>query len=73
MMSDSDRYKVLDGEYKFYEDENYEYYYPTQKTKVVQVYFKNGDIMTAEEALKQGKITMELLDKYEIEYIKKEN
>lgn len=72
MMADSDRYKVLDGEYKFYEDENYEYYYPTQKTKVVQVYFRNGDIMTAEEALKQKKITMDLLDKYEIEYIKKE-
>lgn len=72
MMSDSNNYKVLTGEYKFYEDENYEYYYPTQKTKAVQVYFKNGDIMTAEEALKQGKITMALLDKYEIEYIKKE-
>ena len=28
--------------------------------------------MTAEEALKQGKITMDLLDKYEIEYIRKE-
>ncbi len=27
--------------------------------------------MTVEEALKEGKITMELLDKYEIEYIKK--
>lgn len=72
MMSNSDRYKVLDGEYKFYEDENYEYYYPTQKTKFVKVYFKNGDMMTAEEALKQGKITIDLLDKYEFEYIKKE-
>ena len=28
--------------------------------------------MTAEEALKQGKITMELLDKYGVEYIKRE-
>lgn len=27
--------------------------------------------MTVEEALKEGKITMELLDKYEIQYIKK--
>lgn len=72
MMADSDKYKVLDGEYKFFEDENYEYYYPTQKTKLVEVWFKNGDIMTAEEALKQGKITMELLDKYGVEYIKRE-
>lgn len=28
--------------------------------------------MTAEDALKQGKIKIELLDKYEVEYIKKE-
>lgn len=65
--------KYLGGiEYKFYEDNNYEYYYTSQKTKVVQVFFKNGDIMTVEDALKDGKITMELLDKYEVEYIKKE-
>lgn len=64
--------KYLDGiEYKFYEDENYEYYYPSQKTEVVTVYFENGTFMAAEEALKQGKITIELLDKYEVEYIKK--
>lgn len=64
--------KYLDGiEYKFYEDENYEYYYPSQKTEVVTVYFENGTFMTAEEALKQGKITIDLLDKYEVEYIKK--
>lgn len=60
------------GEYKFFEDEKYEYYYPSQKTKVVMVYFPNGVAMTAEEALKQGKISMDLLDKYEIEYFKKE-
>ena len=60
------------GEYKFFEDEKYEYYYPSQKTKVVMVYFPNGVAMTAEEALKQGKISMDLLDKYEIEYFKKQ-
>ena len=71
--ADSDQYyqKYLDGEeYKFYEDEKYEYYYTSQKTKVVQVYFKNGEYMTVEDALKQGKITMELLDEYDVEYIK---
>lgn len=72
MMVDSERCKVEEGEYKFFEDENYEYYYPTQKTKLVKVWFKNGEIMTAEEALKQGKIKMELLDKYGVEYIKRE-
>lgn len=74
-LADREKYysKYLQGgEYKFFEDEKYEYYYPTQKTQVVQVYFKNGDIITAEEALKQGKISMDLLDKYEIEYFKKE-
>ncbi len=74
-LADREKYysKYLQGgEYKFFKDEKYEYYYPTQKTQVVQVYFKNGDIMTAEEALKQGKISMDLLDKYEIEYFKKE-
>ena len=64
--------KYKDGiEYKFYEDEIYEYYYPHQKTKVVQVYFKDGGCMTVEQALKENKITLDLLDKYEVEYIKK--
>ena len=55
---------------KFFEDENYEYYYPSHKTEVVQVFFKNGDIMTVEDALKDGKITIDLLDKYGVEYKK---
>ena len=74
-LADRDKYysKYLQGgEYKFFEDEKYEYYYPSQKTKVVMVYFPNGVAMTAEEALKQGKISLDLLDKYEIEYFKKE-
>ncbi len=75
MLEEFDKSRIADGEYKFYEDENYEYYYPNQKTKYVQLYFKNGDMITAEEALKQGKITIELfeelLNKYEIEYTKK--
>ena len=73
-MINNDEYykKYLDGvEYKFYEDENYEYYYPHQKTQVVHVYFKGGKMMTAEQALKENKITLDLLDKYEVEYIKK--
>ncbi len=77
MMENSDRYKVSPGEYKFFEDENFEYYYPNQKTKYVNISYKDretGDYihMTAEEGLKQGKITIELLDEYGVEYIKKE-
>lgn len=72
MIGNADKSIVQEGEYKFFEDDKYEYYYPTQKTKYVHVYFKDGDSMTAEEALKNGKITLELLDKYGVEYIKKE-
>ncbi len=73
LMKDKDYYnsKIESGEYKFYEDENFEYYYPTQKTKYVVVYFRDGETLTVEEALAEGKITIDLLDKYEYEYIKK--
>lgn len=73
LMKDKDYYnsKVEPGEYKFFEDENFKYYYPTQKTKYVVVYFKDGETATVEEALVEGKITIDLLDKYEYEYIKK--
>lgn len=66
-------HEVKDGEYKFFEDDNYEYYYLTQKTKLVEVFYKEGEIRieTVEEALKNNRITMNLLDKYGVEYIKK--
>lgn len=65
---------IPDEEYKFYEDEDYEYYYPIHKTELVLVslYPHIGVDMTAEDALKEGHITIEDLDKYGIEYIKKE-
>lgn len=69
---DSDKCKAAEGEYKFYEDEKYEYYYPIKKTPYVIVYFKGGNYDTVEYALKAGKISIDLLDKYEIDYIKKE-
>lgn len=72
MIGDVNNSNISEGEYKFYENEKYEYYYPTQKTKYVHVYFYNGEMMTAEEALKQGKIKIDILDKYGIEYIVKE-
>ena len=68
---DCERCKAEEGEYKFYEDENYEYYYTKKKTPYVRVYFKNGDYDIVEYALKDGKITIDLLDKYEVDYIKK--
>ena len=68
--------KYQDGltmkEYKFFEDENYEYYYPSNKSIYVLVYFIDGKFDTVESALKVGKITIDMLDKYGIEYIRKE-
>ncbi len=63
---------IQKGEYKFFEDEKYEYYYESKKTKYVVVFFNNGDMITVEEALKNGKITINILDDYGVEYIKKE-
>lgn len=64
--------EIETGEYKFYEDDDYEYYYPDKRTNKVKVFYKNGDIEIVEEALKKGKITIGLLDEYEIRYIKKQ-
>lgn len=62
---------VIEGEYKFYEDEYYEYFYPNQKNQYVKVYYSYGSVETVEEALKNRRISIDLLDKYEIEYLKK--
>ncbi len=72
--SEFDTSTIQPGEYKFYEDEKYEYYYPTQKTEFVFVSkYPYGMLdMTAEEALKEGIVTIDIFDKYGIEYIKKE-
>ena len=72
MTADSDKYPVKEGEYKFFEDEKYEYYYPTRKTAYVKVYFTDGHWDLVEWALKKGEITLDLLDKYGVYYIKKE-
>lgn len=68
----SSKYNIIDREYMFYEDEKYEYYYPVHKNIYVIAYFKDGSYDTVENALKDEKITIDLLDKYEIEYIRKE-
>ena len=72
MLSGSEKYNIINEEYKFYEDDNYEYYYPTSKTNLVIVVFKDTGAITVEQALKEKRITIDLLDKYQIEYFKKE-
>lgn len=64
-------YPIEDGEYKFFEDDKYEYYYPNKKSIYVHVYFEDGSNDTVEWALKNGNITIDLLNKFNIEYIKK--
>ena len=63
---------VSEGEYKFYEDEVNEYYYPNQKNEYVKVYYANGRVETVEDALKNKRLSLELLDEYEVDYVKKE-
>ena len=72
MLPGSEKYNIINKEYKFYEDEKYEYYYPSQKTKLVVVLFKDTGFIPVEQALKEKRITIDLLDKYNVEYFKKE-
>jgi len=53
---------------RFYSDDKYDYYFPTIRNYVVIVYFKDGTEQTVKEALAEGKITINDLDLYEIEY-----
>ena len=71
LFQDAVTYDIEEKEYKFFEDENYEYYYDKQKTRYVMAYFKNGDMLTVEQALKNDRITISLLDEYGVKYIKK--
>ena len=69
---DSEKYKPEEKETKFFEDENYEYYFPTDKRAYVWVYYPDGMIDLVMSALNEKRITIDLLDEYEVEYIKKE-
>ena len=68
----SERYQVPKVETLFFEDENYKYYFPENKSHCLYVYFPDGSHNMVEAALRRGTITIDLLDKYEVEYIKKE-
>ncbi len=67
----SERYQVPKVETLFFEDENYKYYFPENKSHCLYVYFPDGSYNMVESALRHGTITIDLLDKYEVEYIKK--
>ncbi len=71
--------EILDATYncqavpeKFYEDENYIYYFPCIKSKSVYVKLANGTKMLVTAALDQGEVTIDELIKAGLEVTKEE-
>ena len=57
---------------QFYEDENYTYYWNCIKNKYMIVKYKDGSNELISEALKSSHIDIQVLDKFNIKYIKME-
>lgn len=57
---------------KFYEDDKYVYYWNCIKNNYMLVRYDDGDEETISEALKQKHIDINILDKFNINYIKEE-
>ena len=56
----------------FYENENYIYYWSCIKNKYMIVKYNNGSEETISEALKKNHIDIQILDKFDISYIRYE-
>lgn len=56
----------------FYEDEDYIYYWNCIKNKYMGVVYKDGYLELVSDALKNNKINITDLDRFNISYIKKE-
>ncbi len=54
---------------QFYADDEYNYFYPCIKSEYVVVKYSDNTEETVENALKNGKITISDLDRFEIKYI----
>ena len=61
--------EALEG---FYQDDNYYYYYSCIKSDYIIVRYKDGSEETVKEAINNGKITINDLDKFNIGYYKEE-
>ena len=61
--------EALEG---FYEDENYTYYWSCIKNKYMIVKYDDGSKELISEALKNNHIDIQILDKFNISYIKEE-
>jgi len=55
---------------KFYEDENYEYYYDCLKSKYIVVIYEDNSEETVKDALGKDHIKISDLDMFKIDYIK---
>ncbi len=55
---------------QFYEDKEYIYYFPCEKSKYVIVIYSNGYQETVKSSLEYGDITIEDLERNNIEFIK---
>jgi len=57
---------------RFYEDDKYAYSYSCMKSEYIVVQYNDGSEETVSEALKNGKIKIEDLDRFDIKYYKSE-
>ena len=57
---------------EFYEEDNYIYYWSCMKNKYMVVRYDDGNEETISQALLKGHIDIQILDKFEINYIKYE-
>ena len=57
---------------EFYEDNNYTYYWNCMKNKYMVVKYDDGTEETISQALLKGHIDIQILDKFDISYIKYE-
>lgn len=71
--------KIIDATYscnqsreKFYEDDNYVYYFPCVKSTSIFVKFPNGNKILVVKALEENKVTIDELIKAGLEVIKED-
>jgi len=57
----------------FYEDDMYKYFWDCMKNKYMVVQYESGFEETVSDALKYGTITIDDLDKFNIDYIKEKH
>ena len=67
----SDRGGEPDALEGFYRDESYAYYFPSIRSHVVTVYYRDGTEQNVKDALAEGKIRISDLDWFGIAYYKK--